>query len=158
MTSASAHEARATISVPSQALGPVEVDASGALTFTDPMAGFVECTRYALIAHTRPDGTEDASVAWLQALDPPHHAFVVTDPWMIVPDYSPEISDGDAEDLGLASFQDARVFGILTVPGDAKEISINLRAPIVVNVARRLAKQVVLLNDEYHTRHLVSRG
>jgi flagellar assembly factor FliW len=23
----------------------------------------------------------------------------------------------------------------------------------VVNVARRLAKQVVVLNDEYHTRH-----
>jgi flagellar assembly factor FliW len=147
-----------TISVSSQALGHVEIDASTAIQFSDPMAGFADCRRYALIAHTKPDGSEDNSVAWLQALDAPFHAFVVTDPWTIVPEYSPEISDSDAEELGLSSFEDARVFAILTIPGDAKEMSINLRAPIVVNVAKRLAKQVVLLSDEYTTRHPVSRG
>ena len=51
------------------------------------------------------------------------------------------------------SFEDARVFGILTVPRNPSEITVNLRAPVVVNVAQRLAKQVVVLNDEYHTRH-----
>lgn len=156
MSHVTATESQETIVVASQALGEVHVAAASALMFVDPMAGFPRCLRYAVIPHVRPDGSEDAAVAWLQALDAPFHAFVVTDPWGIIPDYAPEISDQDAEDLGLASFQDARVFGILTVPGDPKEISINLRAPIVVNVARRVAKQVVLLNDEYHTRHLVS--
>jgi flagellar assembly factor FliW len=147
-----------TISVSSQALGHIEVDTADAITFTDAMAGFTECVRYALIAHVRPDGTEDEAIAWLQALDAPFHAFVVTDPWSIVPEFSPEISDADAEELGLASFQDARVFGILTIPGGAQEMSINLRAPIVVNVATRRAKQVVLLSDEYTTRHPVGTG
>jgi len=156
MSQVTAKESHETIVVRSQALGDVEVTLDSALLFADPMAGFPRCLRYALVPHVRPDGSEDGAVAWLQALDAPFHAFVVTDPWGIVPEYSPEISDADAEDLGLASFQDARVFGILTVPGNPKEISINLRAPIVVNVARRVAKQVVLLNDEYHTRHLVS--
>jgi len=158
MSSVSAHESGAMISVSSQALGHVEVDAGAAITFTGPMAGFSDCMRYALIAHVRPDGTEDASVAWLQGLDTPFHAFVVTDPWAIVPDYSPEISDADAEELGLSSFHDAQVFAILTIPGNPKETSINLRAPIVVNGSRRVGKQVVLLSDEYTTRHLVNRG
>jgi flagellar assembly factor FliW len=158
MTTNAAPAAGAPISISSQALGPIEVDPASALTFTEPMAGFPRCGRYALIPHRRPDGREDESVAWLQALEPAYHAFVVTDPWGIVPDYAPEIPDADAEELELASFQDARVFGILTVPGDGAQISINLRAPVVVNVARRLAKQVVLLNDEYHTRHLIGRS
>ncbi|MEW6583827.1 MAG: flagellar assembly protein FliW, partial [Actinomycetota bacterium] len=153
MSHVTATDPQGTVTVTSQALGEIQVPADAAVLFVDPMAGFPRSLRYALIPHTRPDGSEDPAVAWLQALDAPYHAFVVTDPWGIIPEYSPEISDGDAEDLGLASFQDARVFGILTIPGGAKEITINLRAPIVVNVARRVAKQVVLLNDEYHTRH-----
>ncbi len=39
------------------------------------------------------------------------------------------------------------------MPRNPSEITINLRAPVVVNVARRLAKQVVVLNDQYSTRH-----
>jgi flagellar assembly factor FliW len=83
---------------------------------------------------------------------------VITDPWTVAPDYAPEISDADAQTLELSSFEDARLFGILTVPADPARITINLRAPIVVNAARRVAKQAVLLNDEYHTRHELSGG
>ena len=155
MTTAHAQQADGTITIQSQALGEIEVELSAALAFAEPMAGFPQCERYALIAHVRPDGGEDTAVAWLQALDAPFHAFVVTDPWVVVADYAPEISDGDAEELGLTSFQDARVFGILTVPGTPKEMSINLRAPVVVNVAKQVAKQVVLLNDAYPTRHVL---
>lgn len=150
--------ARAVIAVTSQALGQVTLEADERIAFTDAMAGFPGCTGYAIVPHTRPDGRPDESIRWLQALEPPFHAFVITDPWGLVPDYAPEISDADAAALELESFQDARLFAILTVPGDPTKISINLRAPIVVNHPRRLGKQVVLLNDDYHTRHPVHRG
>lgn len=145
-----------TITIQSQALGRVEVDADGVLTACEPLAGFPSCSSYALLQHVRGDGSRSGMVSWLQALERPFQAFVVTDPWSIHPEYAPEISDADAAELGLESFEDARVFAILTVPSNPSEITVNLRAPVVVNVARRLAKQVVLLNDEYHTRHLVN--
>ena len=85
-------------------------------------------------------GRSAGSVFWLQAVERPFHAFVVTDPWGVNADYAPEISDADAGQLGLGSFEDARVFGILTVPRSPSEITINLRAPVVVNVAQRLAQ------------------
>lgn len=141
------------IQVPSQALGAIEVRPDSLISFCEPLAGFPECTAYALIEHTRESGTASGSIFWLQAVERPFHAFVVTDPWGVHPEYAPEISDADAGQLELGSFEDARVFGILTVPLTPSEITINLRAPVVVNVARRLAKQVVVLNDEYHTRH-----
>jgi len=144
------------IAVPSQALGAIEVASDSLITVTEPLAGFPDCTSYALVEHVRQGGRASATVFWFQAVERPHHAFVVTDPWGVFPDYSPEIADADATELGLSDFEDARVFAILTVPGNPSEITVNLRAPIVVNMAARRATQVVLLNDEYHTRHLVN--
>jgi flagellar assembly factor FliW len=146
------------ISVPSQALGAIEVRPESVITMAEPLAGFPEVTQYALIEHTREGGAAAGSVFWLQAVERPFHAFVVTDPWGVHPEYAPEISDADAQQLGLTSFEDARVFGILTVPRNPSEITINLRAPVVVNVAQRLAKQVVVLNDQYSTRHPMRGG
>ena len=144
------------ISIPSQALGAVEVAADRLVTVCEPLAGFPDCSSYALIEHVRRDGSPSPSVFWLQAAERPFQAFVVTDPWGIFAEYAPEISDTDARELHLDTFEDARVFAILTVPSAPSGITVNLRAPIVVNMAKRLAKQVVLLNDEYHTRHLVN--
>ena len=151
-------EVEPTISIVSRALGPIEVPESVAFEMCEPLSGFDTVLRYAMIPHVRDDGTLNDAVTWLQALEPPFHAFVVTDPWIVMPDYAPEISDSDAGLLGLRRFEDARVFAILTVPEGPDEVgSINLRAPIVLNVAAQRAKQVVLLGDEYRIRHELRR-
>ena len=150
-------EAERTISVVSQALGLIEVPCDDVITFVEPLAGFPGSNRYALLPHVRQDGREDAAICWLQSIDEPHHAFVITDPWGVVPDYAPEISYAEAEQLGLRSFEDARLFGILTVPGDPRELTINLRAPVVINARTRTGKQVVLVGETYDTRHRLSR-
>jgi len=147
----------APIAVVSQALGPVQVEPSRALRLLEPLAGFPGCLGYALIPHGR-DAAEPGAIQWLQALDAPYHAFIVTEPWSVFPDYAPELPDADAERLELAGQEDARLLVILTVTGAPATITANLRAPIVVNAAARTAKQVVLLGDAYHTRHEVRAG
>ncbi len=154
--STSSDAASKVISVPSQALGAIEVQVESLITVREPLAGFPDCWSYALIQHVRQDGTVSPSVFWLQAAERPFQAFVITDPWGIYAEYAPEISDADANELELVNFEDARVFAILTVPRTPSGITVNLRAPVVVNVAKRIGKQVVLLNDEYHTRHMVN--
>lgn len=149
-------EGSARIAIRSTVLGDIELDATDRIRFCEPVPGFPGCTGYALVPHTARDGSVSDSVLWLQALEPPHHAFILTDPWSVVADYSPEIPDADAGQLRLRSFEDARVMAILTVPPEGG-VTINLRAPIVFNVAERIAKQVVLLSDQYHTRHPLGR-
>jgi flagellar assembly factor FliW len=149
-------ESETSIAIMSLALGSIEIAESDAIAFPEPVAGFPDTTSYALIPHVRRDGTLNDAVCWLQGLEAPFHAFVMTDPWSVMPDYSPEISDSDAEQLHLRSFEDARVLAILTVPSDGTT-TVNLRAPVVFNVTERLAKQVVLLSDQYHTRHPLGR-
>ncbi|MCB0882555.1 MAG: flagellar assembly protein FliW [Thermoleophilia bacterium] len=142
----------ARIAIRSRQLGDIEFDAADVISFCEPVLGFAECDRYVLIPHTLPDGTASDTIMWLQAVTAPYHAFIVTDPWGAVADYAPEISDADADQLGLTRFQDATVVAILTVPGEGA-MTINLRAPIVFNAVNRTAKQVVLLSDQYHSRH-----
>lgn len=144
----------AVIAIRSQALGDIEVPAADTIQFCEPIPGFPDCTDYALVPHMRSDGTPNDNVMWLQALEAPFHAFIVTDPWSVVGDYAPEIPDADAEQIQLRSMEDARVLVILTVPRQGG-VSVNLRAPLVLNVAARLAKQVVLLSDRYDTRHML---
>jgi len=150
-THVSTTDGPARIAVRSQALGDIEVPGADAIRFCDPIPGFPGCTEYALVPHLKSDGSPNDSVMWLQALEAPFHAFIVTDPWAIVADYAPEIPDSEAEALQLRSFEDARVLVILTVPRDGG-VSVNLRAPIVFNIAERIAKQVVLISDQYSTR------
>jgi flagellar assembly factor FliW len=145
----------APIAVASQALGPVEIDPAQVIRLVEPLAGFAESLSYALVPHVR-DGGESSAIQWLQALGSPFHAFIVADPWNAFPDYAPEVSNADATALGLSSSEDARLYVILTVSGGG--ITANLRAPLVVNTADRVAKQVVLLGDAYHTRHEVHRS
>ena len=140
------------IAIASQALGEIEVPSADAIRFCEPIPGFPGCTDYALVPHMKSDGSPNESVMWLQALESPFHAFIVTDPWAIVGDYAPEIPESEAQQLQLRSFEDARLLVILTVPRDGA-VSVNLRAPIVFNIAERLAKQVVLISDQYSTRH-----
>lgn len=143
------------IAVRSRVLGDIEVDPKDRISFVEPIPGFPGCLGYVLVPHARTDGGGASdSVLWLQALEPPFHAFILTDPWSVIADYAPEIPDADAEQLRLRSFEDGRVMAILTVTSEGG-VTINLRAPIVFNVVERLAKQVVLLSDQYHTRHRI---
>ncbi len=141
--------------VHSPVLGRVGVDPGRVVHFLEPLAGFPTCRRYALLPYTQASGREDPALRWLQAMEPPFHTFVVADPWSVVPDYEPEIADADARQLDTLSFSDAVLYGIMTVSPRRGELTINLRAPLVVNAQLRLGKQVVLLNGQYTTSHRV---
>lgn len=141
--------------VHSPVLGRLDIDPGRVVQFLEPIAGFPTCLRYALLPYMQASGREDPAIRWLQAMEAPFHTFIVADPWSVVPEYEPEIADADAEQLDGLSFTQAALYGIMTVSQQNRELTINLRAPLVVNQQVRLAKQVVLLNGEYTTSHRV---
>lgn len=142
----------AVVTIHSPVLGRIDVPASSIVEFVEPIAGFPGCARYALMPYVQ-DGREDAAMRWLQAVDPPYHTFLVTDPWNAVPQYQPEIAPSDVVDLGAREFGETTLLGIITVSREARELTINLQAPLLVNLEQGLARQVLILNGEsYGTR------
>lgn len=139
------------VTIHSPVLGRVDVDVSGIITFTEPIAGFPDGVRYVLVPYSLA-GREDPSMRWLQAAEPPYQTFLVTDPWSAAPEYQPEIADGELRELHADGLAQTTLLGILTVARSTRELTINLQAPLVINASQGLAKQVLILNNEAYSR------
>lgn len=126
--------------------GTVDVDAGRIMTFRAGLLGFASFTRFALL---QPD--EEGVFFWLQSVDAPELAFVVTDPSQWVNDYQATIRREQMEELSLQRLEDAQVFVIVNRYEQA--LTANLQGPLVVNVQNREGMQLVLAEKRWTTRH-----
>jgi flagellar assembly factor FliW len=134
----------------SEPASPAGVPEEKVLHFPNGIPGFPAATRFALT-----DLDEAGTFQVLQSLDDPELSFVVCVPWMLFPDYSPEIDEDVRTDLDLDTPEDAFVFCSVTVEGDAHEFYVNLLGPFVANVRTRRARQVVLADQDLPVRAAV---
>jgi len=128
--------------------GSVEVDRDRVITFTQPILGFADCTRYVLI-----EGPGKGTVYWLQSVDRSDVAFLVMDPLQVVPDYEVNLPESEVEDLELADETEAVLLTLVVVPDDKTYVRTNLRAPVIYNPRRNIAKQVVLYDSELPVKY-----
>jgi len=124
--------------------GELDVPDDEVLQFPEGLIGFETCTRYAIVGRR-----EGKPVWWLQSLDSPEVAFILTDPTDVEPQYRPEVPQSDLDELELASLDEAQLHVMLVVRREPKEITANLLGPLVINPRNRLGKQVVLYNSSY---------
>ena len=94
-----------------------------------------------------------AKDAWpfvtLHAIGDDELNFLAMEPQSVIPNYNLELSDYDAEVLGLTDPKDALIYNIVTVHPTAKNyVTANLVAPLVVNRLTFVGKQVILANSE----------
>jgi flagellar assembly factor FliW len=125
--------------------GRISVDDERIMTFPRGLLGFPSYTRYALIQ----TGQENYFF-WLQAVDEPSLAFVVTDPSIFFKDYEVPLREEMAIDLELADPQFLQTFVICNKVDEW--LTGNLLGPILVNAQNRTAMQVVLTEKKWTTR------
>ncbi len=109
--------------------------------FPQGLIGLETLRQWALL----PD-PENGSVAWLQSASRGDRALAVISPRVFVPDYRIHVSSRSLECLQLRS--DHRTFVLTTVAGSVGQLTTNLRAPIIINLDRRLGCQVVTGDDQ----------
>ena len=82
-------------------------------------------------------------------------SFIAIDPRGVIPGYELELSDEDAEALGLDNADDALVYNIATVYSSQPQyVTANLIGPVVVNRRTLIGKQVIIANsDKYSTMY-----
>lgn len=117
------------------------------ITFTNGILGLEQYKRYVLLDHP---GTD--VIKWLEAVDAPEIALPVTNPFYFFPNYSPKISRENLLQIDIKSPEEAIVLCVLTIGSNPKDITINLKAPIVINADSRLADQFIAENPEYNIR------
>jgi flagellar assembly factor FliW len=126
--------------------GVVEIADDRVITFPRGLLGFGEFKRYCLL-----EPGDDACFFWLQSLEDPALAFVVTDPALFVADFAVPIRPEQMTDLGLVRVEDAQVFVIVNKV--EQQLTGNLQGPLIVNTVTRVGEQMVLAEKRWTTRY-----
>lgn len=75
--------------------------------------------------------------------------FIVASPFSIKKDYTFELSDKTIEELEIKNSNEVLVQNILTINSDMIKTTINLRAPLIININSKLGEQIILNNENY---------
>jgi len=120
--------------------GTLAVQSEDEILFEKGLIGFEDCRRWVLLTDS-----ENSSLGWLQSLQQGHIALGIVSPRKFVADYRLRVNRADLQTLELATIRDAEV--VVIASRHQWGITLNLRAPLVINVERRLGCQVIS-NDE----------
>jgi flagellar assembly factor FliW len=133
--------------------GTISVRDDAIINLPEGIPGFSFFNRAVLVPAAGTEGFEDATAEeveafwWLQSVDDGELAFLCVVPWAIEPEYEIEFDERAVE---ATSFEHISVLAIMTITEDA--ITANLRAPLVMNTERRVARQIVLADDRWPIR------
>lgn len=127
--------------------GQVELKEEDVLTFAEGLLGFADLRKFVLL-----DDPNDEIFAWLQSCEAPQIAFPVLEPELFSATYKTNLTKSDLEALKMTAQDKARYFSIITIPDDPTLMTANLKAPIVVNMAARTARQCVLQDNNLAIR------
>ena len=134
--------------------GKIEVNEEDFIYFPEGIPGFENSKKYALIGND----SGETVFFWLQSVDTPELCFVVTDPFMVYDGYGVDVEDEDVELLKITDANKVLSLTIVIIPEDINEIRVNLKAPILINMEKKLGKQIIQKNDNLPIRYYLSKA
>ena len=126
--------------------GKIEIEEEKMIFFEKGIIGFPHCQRFTLVYDEGEVGRQK-NISWLQSIEEPAFALPVLDPLLVKEDYSPKVEEQLLKHLGTLEEDDTYVLVTVTATADVKKLSVNLKAPIVINVKERKAVQVIVEDD-----------
>lgn len=129
-----------------------EFAVSEAVTFPDGIPGFESCRRWVVMA----DDTE-TPLRRLHAIEGTEASFLAIDPRAVLEGYRCDLSAADRRRLG-AGDDEPLLWLALVMADPSGALTVNLRAPIVINPRTMTGQQVLPHNCLYPLRHVLVPG
>ena len=133
----------------SMSTSPEEHGEGQALLFADGIPGFPTLRNFVLS-----DLADTGVFQELRSLDDPEFSMIVCVPWLFFPDYAPELTDEEQDELQIFDPEQAILFCPVTVDLEVEggRIYVNLLGPFVVNADTLRGRQLVLTDSGYPVR------
>ena len=125
--------------------GEIDIQDDKIITMEGGKIGFPEMQKFTLI-YDEEKGNK-SHIMWLQSMDDPQTAFPVINPITIKEDYNPSVNEELLHPLGEMSPEDTFVLTTVRVPKDIHDMSINLKAPIIINMKNNRGAQIIIEDD-----------
>ena len=132
-------------------IGDFDIGEKDTLFFVKGLPGFENYKKYSIV-------TVDSSAPfkWLISLENSEIALPVINPWMVRIDYDISVPDADLKVLSIKGPEDSVVWAVSSIPENAPEHStVDLVAPIIVNIKNNKAMQIILDDNRYTFRHSI---
>lgn len=128
--------------------GVINVGEDELINFPKGIPGFEDKKKFVLIGN-------DASALffWLQSAEDPDLCFVVTDPFSIYSNYFVDVDDEDVKDLEITDSGNVMTLAVVVIPENIKETRVNLKAPILINVEKKIGMQIIQKDDSLPVRY-----
>ena len=126
--------------------GEIEYDPENCLLFPDGLIGFESLRNFVVMPNEK-----DGPLFWIQSIDDPQIAFVLTDPSGFYFDYKVVPDSRERLKLGIEESSECLVVSVVTVPPDRK-ITLNLAAPILFASETNRALQVILEGTNFSSQ------
>jgi flagellar assembly factor FliW len=133
-----------TMKVETRLFGEIDIADEKIIRLEQGIVGFPFLQNFALIYDAE---KENKGISWLQSMDEPEFAMPVIDPHIVDAEYNPLFPEELLDSLGDIHKENAILLVTMTVPQDIKKMSINLKAPFVINSETRKAAQIIVEQD-----------
>jgi flagellar assembly factor FliW len=121
--------------------GNIDIKADDILLFPSGLAGFEHCRHWVLL-----EDSANEAVGWLQSISDPAVALPVVSPRRFIPDYQVRIARNQLPMLQLSALDEAYILAVVARHQD--RFTLNLRAPVIINLDRRLGRQVLTTDEQ----------
>ena len=116
--------------------GTLAAEAADVIHFPLGLPGLENLDRWLLLANP-----ECGNVGWLQSADCSNIALAVVDPCRFVADYALHVGREALGPVGGGVAEDMRILAVVSHDGEG--LTLNLKAPLVVDLRRRLGCQML---------------
>lgn len=126
--------------------GTIEIKKEQIIHFPEGLPGFNAQKRYVILP------LKNSQYYIMQSVDEKELAFVIIPSGIITSDYEFDISESEEEKLGVKSRKDLITFSII----NTKDMTANLKAPLVINKRLNTGLQIVLDEEEYSLKYKIT--
>ncbi len=133
--------------------GEIDLTEEKIITLERGLFGFEEFKRYTILYDCEKEG--GSNISWFQSVDEPALALPVINPLLVKEDYNPVVEDELLSGIGEITEENLVILLTMTVPADIKEMSVNLKAPIIINADTRKGAQLIVENQDYEVKYKI---
>ena len=133
--------------------GEIDIAEDKVITLERGMIGFPDLVHFGLIFDEE-KGFDSSGIMWLQSLDDGDIAFPVMTPTNVREDYAPTVNAEMIAPLGELNEENTYMLVTVTVPKEIERFSVNLKAPIIINMDTQQGVQLIV-EDDYPVKYMV---
>lgn len=139
--------------IQSTRLGEIEINEKDILNIPEGLLGFPDYKRYAWVKSI----DQDSPIELLQSVDDSDLTFILTDPFLFKVDYAFDLQEEWKSKLDIQFLKQVAVRVIITARSN-NQTSINLKAPLIINMENHHSSQIILDRPEYVLQYVIGEG